>query len=125
FEVVELFLAGPGATCLELELGPHGHYLALLLSGPRRPLDRVIALAPRIERAGRQWRAEVELPSAIVPRPIVAWNAYAMHGAGARRRFLAVAPVPGDRPDFHRPDRFVPGDPTADEQGPDQNRTAP
>jgi hypothetical protein len=35
-------------------------------------------------------------------------NAYAIHGQGANRRYLAAYSVGGTAPDFHRLDRFVP-----------------
>jgi hypothetical protein len=35
-------------------------------------------------------------------------NAFAIHGCGAERRFLACAPVCGAQPDFHRCDAAVP-----------------
>jgi hypothetical protein len=35
-------------------------------------------------------------------------NAFAMHGLGLRRRYLAMEPVPGEAPDFHRLEHFLP-----------------
>jgi len=108
-EVVELFVAGPGDRYLEVELGPHGHYLVLQLDGVRRragpPLELEHGAEARVE-AGR-WRSAVLLPSRLLPPGPHRVNAYALHGA-APRRYLAHAPVPGPAPDFHRLERFAP-----------------
>jgi len=115
-EVVELFVAGPGAAddveYLEVELGPHGHHLVLRLHGVRRVVESELSLEfrARIDRApitGARWTGEAHLPAAwLPPRP---WrlNAYTIHGVGRQRRHLAMQPVPGAAPDFHRPECFV------------------
>jgi hypothetical protein len=46
------------------------------------------------------------IPRAWLPRGADRVNAYAIHGRGPSRRYLAAFPVPGDQPDFHRLDRF-------------------
>jgi len=108
-EVVEVFIAGEGEAYLELEFGPHGHYLALWLEGIRRPASLDLELRYHAERAGGQWRGLAQLgPSVPLPPPPWRLNAYAIHGLGSARRYLAHAPVPGAQPDFHRPDSFVP-----------------
>jgi hypothetical protein len=108
YEAVELFLLGAHERYLEIELGPHGHFLVLSLAG-RRQRERVHA--PRIyrcRRAGSRWRGEARIALADLPADLHAWNAYALHGSGAGRRYLAYCPVPGDRPDFHRLECFAP-----------------
>jgi len=116
FEVVELFLAGPAAgppaerrhPYLEVELGPHGHQLALRFLGVRNAVERALAIGCRAEIHGARWQGEARIPAACLPvRPWSA-NAFAMHGHGAARRHLAATPLPGERPDFHQPDRFPP-----------------
>ncbi|MGE5233027.1 MAG: hypothetical protein ACM3OB_02865 [Acidobacteriota bacterium] len=116
FEVVELFLAGPAAgppeqprhPYLEVELGPHGHHLALRFLGVRNPVERALAIACRAEIHGASWEAEVRVAAACLPPRPWSANAFAMHGRGAARRYLAATPLPGARPDFHQPDRFPP-----------------
>lgn len=108
-EVVELFLLGADAHYLELEFGPAGHHLCLRLRGVR-------ALAPAASapvadyrcaiRAGR-WHGEATVEVSELPAGLHACNAYAIHGVGAQRRYLAAQPVPGPAPDFHRLERFV------------------
>lgn len=109
-EVVELFLAGSGPGYLEIELGPHGHHLVLQLAGVRRVQASALPLDYRVERTpqGTRWRATARVPAAWLPPGPLRGNAYAIHGLGTARRYLAASPVPGDAPDFHRPDCFAP-----------------
>lgn len=107
-EVVELFLLGAGERYLEIELGPHGHYLVLTLAGHRNvvsagsSIDYHTELAPEAPGAARRWRGWARIPLALLPASVSHANAYAIHGTGAQRRYLACHPVPGERPDFHR-----------------------
>jgi len=118
YEVIELFIAGPGERYLELELGPHGHHLGLALSGVRRverhglPIDVAVRIdacadlgphAPVGRYAGR-----ARVPTSCLPEHPSRVNAYLIHGLGAARCHHAHAPVAGPTPDFHRLDCFVP-----------------
>ncbi|MFH2007090.1 MAG: hypothetical protein ABI333_10935 [bacterium] len=114
-EVVELFVLGtppPGAPppYTEVELGPHGHHLVLRLGGVRQLVDELLPLDFRaeVDAAGPspRWRGVALLEPTFLPPPPHRVNAYAIHGTGDGRRFLALHPVPGAQPDFHRLDRF-------------------
>jgi hypothetical protein len=105
-EVVELFLVDAGGSYLEIELGPHGHYLALWLEAPRRISRSDLALDYRATRAGGRWSGWAQLAGELLPRTVVRWNAFAIHGIGAGRRHLAAHALPGALPDFHRIDAF-------------------
>ncbi len=118
FEVVELFLSGPGEDYLEIELGPHGHHFVLELRGIRAPVRTCLPIeyAVQLERSdvpdaegvlGR-WSAQARVPVAYLPAQVTRANAYAIHGPAGARCHHAHAPVPGARPDFHRPEYFVP-----------------
>lgn len=109
YEVVELFLVGPKQRYLEIELGPRGHHLALLLRGPRRVERTGLPLTYAVDppRDGR-WRGHARIDAALVPTPLRAMNAFAIHGVGSARRHLAAAPTGGEVPDFHRLERFLP-----------------
>lgn len=106
YEVVELFLVRNDGSYLEIELGPHGHYLVLDLSGPRKIRERHLSAEFIVRReAGRWWgHAEIKVPTPL--GTIVRANAFAIHGRGDSRRFLAASPVPGAHPDFHQPETF-------------------
>lgn len=109
-EVVELFLLGDRDCYVEIEVGPHGHHLVLLLEGVRNivarelPLDVVV----RPVGGGGRWRCEADVPRIWLPRGPLRANAYAIYGQGAARRYCAWSPVPGPAPDFHRLDLFPP-----------------
>lgn len=106
-EVVELFLLGDDQRYLEIEIGPHGHWLALQLAG-RRNVVATPDLHCRIHRLDDRWTAELQLPRAILPKGLHAANAYAIHGTEHARSYHATYPAPGLRPDFHRLDTFGP-----------------
>lgn len=108
YEVVELFLLGEEDRYLEIELGPHGHHLGLGLAGRRRVVERSIPMDFRVERSGVRWHGEARISLDWLPAGIRAGNAYAIHGQGAARRYLATHPVPGPEPDFHRLECFAP-----------------
>lgn len=101
-EVVELFVLGAGDRYTEIEFGPHGHHLLLRLEGRRNVVERLLPVDARWSRTQDRWRVEAMLPAAVLPQRPWRLNAYAIHGAGVDRRYLAWAPVPGDEPDFHR-----------------------
>jgi hypothetical protein len=107
YEVAELFLLGDDRRYLELELGPHGHHLALELHGPRNVLRSGMPLEFTTTRNGPRWRGLARVPLAWLPRGQRATNAYTISGTGAERRYAAACPVPGPAPDFHRLDCFA------------------
>jgi hypothetical protein len=115
-EVVELMLLGSGDRYLELELSPHGHYLVLELHGERHIVRQGMPMAYRAEVDGSRWRGEAHVPRTWLPPACERLNAYAMHGEGAERRYLAWRPPRGARPDFHRLTSFGawPRDPSCD-----------
>jgi hypothetical protein len=106
-EVVELFLWAPSDHYLELELGPHGHHLVLELRGVRRIEREALTIEYRALRSGSRWHGLARIPDALVPPRVERLGAFAIHGSGAGRRYLALAPLPGSAPDFHRPEHFV------------------
>ena len=110
YEVVELFLANlevdpPRYT--EIELGPHGHHLVLCLEGVRCPVSAMHPIAWSASIAGDRWRGTAEIPVRWLPSTITHFNAYAIHGQGEERVYLAAFPVPGEAPDFHRLQHFA------------------
>jgi hypothetical protein len=107
-EVVELFLANEAGHYLELEFGPHGHYLGLQFSGVRQLREPDPALCYQAEIVGATWQGRAEVALAGLPSGLELANAYAIHGQGLERRYLAAYAVPGLRPDFHQPQRFRP-----------------
>jgi hypothetical protein len=107
-EVVELFIAGPDQRYTEVELGPHGHHLVLRLQGLRNPVQRELPLTYEASVEGARWTGTATLPRSYLPLGPHTANAYAIHGQGPDRTYLACYPVPGEIPDFHRLECFAP-----------------
>ena len=95
YEVVELFLLGGGGHYLEVELGPHCHYLILLLAGIRQVKTRLTPCHCKTRIIGSRWQASLVVAKEQLPLPFSHANAYVIHGQGAGRRYLAAFPVPG------------------------------
>jgi hypothetical protein len=105
YEVVELFLVnddGRSPVYTEVELSPHGHHLVLKLEGIRKPVSTRHEIEWQARIDGDRWTGTACIPMDLLPAEITHYNAYAIHGIGAERRYLAAHPVPGDGPDFHR-----------------------
>lgn len=106
YEVVELFLLGADDRYVEIELGPHGQFLVLTLHGSRalvadgHPLDYSCGIE------GVRWWGSAQLDASLLPDGLTRHNAYAIHGEGKARRYLAAHAMGGDLPDFHRLDAF-------------------
>ncbi len=117
-EVAEVFLLGPDQRYTEIELGPHGHWLVLELAGVRQVTQRVSGLAAQCAIHGDRWTGLLEVPWHHLPTRLERWNAYAIHGVGSARRYLALSPVPGEAPDFHRLECFAPVGPSPGAEAP-------
>ena len=107
-EVVELFIVGANGHYLELECGPHGHYLVLQLDGVRSVARHSLETAYTVELNDTSWSATLHIPQSWIPEGPHRLNAFAIHGLGAQRRYLAHTPLPGVTPDFHQPSQFRP-----------------
>jgi hypothetical protein len=108
-EVVELFVVGADQRYTEIELSPHGHHLGIRLEGIR---NRVVVgfpirFEPPVIHEGR-WSGTARIDRSLLPDPALTCNAYRVSGTAPHRRYEAMAAVPGDRPDFHRLERFAP-----------------
>lgn len=113
YEVVELFVAGLAPAgkpipYLEIELSPHGHHLVLDLMGVRNVIRSEIPLDFKAQIRGSRWIGTASIPLHRLPSRPARFNGYAIHGQGEARRYLAMAPVPGPKPDFHQPQWFSP-----------------
>jgi len=109
-EVVEVFIAGEAVAgkipYTEIELSPWSHHLVLRLHGIRRVVAAGLPIDFRAWRRGKRWLGAAHLDRALLPPPPWRANAFAIHGRGAERRYLAATPLPGERPDFHQPEGF-------------------
>lgn len=106
YEVVELFLVSSQGSYLELEFGPHGHFLALWLTGPREIHTKHIPIVYDARINAGRWSGVARVSKAQVPSPVDRWNAFSISGIESSRRYLASHALPGDAPNFHQPDAF-------------------
>lgn len=107
YDVVELFLVGPGHRYFELELGAGGHFLALSFDSIRHRSNDHAEFHPvlRYEKTpDKTWISELTIPQSILPENVRAMNAFVI----AAGQFLSMSQLPGDKPDFHQPDFFEP-----------------
>lgn len=105
YDVVELFLVGPGHRYVELELGAGGHVLLLSFDRIRHRCDAHELFQANLryaKTAQKTWTSELILPWKFVPENLRALNAFMI----ASGQFLAMSPLPGDKPDFHQPDYY-------------------
>ncbi len=106
YEVLELFLLGLDEHYLELEFGPHGHYLALALHGERTLVRQGFSIDFSARIRGSEWSAEANIPNALLPPGLNRLNFYGIHGQASERRYLAWKAPLGQAPDFHRLQSF-------------------
>lgn len=108
-EVVELFILGEDARYLEMEFGPHGHYLLLDLHGERQLVEQAMPCTYEAHIEGARWRGHATIDRALLPPAPSHFNLYAIHHlrAETRRRHLALA-HDAAQPDFHKLSCFLP-----------------
>ena len=110
YEVIEVFLLGEDNRYFEFEIGPKGHYLLLQLNGFRNIIEQGFPLNnynTKIEN--NRWTAVAVIPSDYLPNKLSKFNAYAIHGSGPNRQYLALFPTPFGKykePEFHRLEYF-------------------
>lgn len=107
-EVVEVFILGDSESCLEVELGPYGHYLLLLLHGQRNIIARDLPMVFHQEIEGGRWHGRCQIARKWLPEGELKANAYAIHGAGEERVYQACYALEGEQPDFHQFSAFRP-----------------
>ncbi|XP_005104525.1 UPF0462 protein C4orf33 homolog isoform X2 [Aplysia californica] len=113
YEVVEAFFLNDKDQYLEVELGPHGHHLLLMLNGQRNAVETKLPLTYTAEIYGDQWEGKASIPLSYFPPGVTKFNAYAIHGEGDNRIYESLYPAKNTpAPDFHRLEFFEPLDMT-------------
>eukprot|EP00052_Salpingoeca_macrocollata_P017727 m.145047 g.145047 ORF g.145047 m.145047 type:complete len:193 (-) comp20482_c1_seq4:36-614(-) len=112
YEVVEMFFLGAEERYLEVEFGPHGHHLLLLLAGRRNMCRDQLPVVYTSKKSDGRWTGRAEIPFSYFPPGVDKVNAYAIHGEGDERTYKAMYPATGQHaePDFHRLEYFRPLD---------------
>lgn len=103
-DVIEVFLLGADDRYLELELGPHGHFWLLSLTGCRNIVGELAPLEHAWRHDGARFEASMRLPAAALPPGLRAVNVTCI--LGPERFHGSLVPLPGERPDFHQLARF-------------------
>jgi len=108
YEVVEAFFLNSKDEYLELEFGPHGQHLMLILNGNRNAIKHSLPLyyEAKISEDGKSWTGQAIIPGSYFPPNVTRFNGYAIHGTGEGRRYETVFEVSGPQPDFHRINKF-------------------
>lgn len=97
---------------MEIEVGPHGHWLCLLFRGQRQCFNRGEALELDVQNQiqDSKWRCQLEIPLAYLPGKVTKFNAYALHnddnGTRHEEALHAVNDGSFSKPDFHRLEFF-------------------
>ena len=86
YEVVEVFIKGKLDKYIEIEMGPHGHYLILALDGYRHCFKRGIEpISYEAKISANRWTGKLVAPIHILPPPtgipdaMYSFNAYGIH----------------------------------------------
>ncbi|KAG0713507.1 UPF0462 protein C4orf33 [Chionoecetes opilio] len=127
YEVVEMFFLNKNNEYLEVEMGPWGQHLLLLLKGARNVIKHSLPLldyiiTERTDPEGTlpgQWKGSAMIPPDYFPPNVTFMNAYAMHGDPEEKRsapeekrperqYLALYPAPQDDPSYQHPDFPLP-----------------
>ena len=97
---------------LELEFGPHGQHLGLILHGVRNAIQHSFPMQyeAHIDRDSKTWTGKAIVPKKYFPGHVNKFNAYAIDGPEEPKNYKALYPVPGAQADFHRLDYFLPYD---------------
>ncbi|KAF2363157.1 Chitin binding domain [Trinorchestia longiramus] len=111
YEVVEMFFLNDNDEYLEVNLGPWGQHLVLLVKGVRTriakqlPLDYIVTA--RTQGTGGQpgqWQGSALIPPSYFPPNVTRMNAFAIHGPQNARIYEALYPAPRDHPQYSQAD---------------------
>jgi len=110
YEVVEAFFLNDKDQYLEVEFGPHGQHIVLLLNGRRNAVKHTLPLeySATINNETMTWTGEARIPADYFPPEVTLFNAYAIHGTADDRKYEALYESSGPQADFHRLEKFQP-----------------
>lgn len=104
YEVVEaFFLNKDSEKYIELEFGPHGQHLVLLLDGRRNAIKHSLPLKyhSQINRQTKRWYGKAIIPLDYFPSQVDRMNAYAIHNQDETPIYKSLYPSNKAQPDFH------------------------
>lgn len=97
YEVAEVFFLNDEGKYLELEFGPHGHFISLLLKGPQDLVKKGLIFDYKSEIFGNRWYGKAKIPEAYFPKNTTKMNAYAIHGSNDSRVYESLFPTPNGK----------------------------
>lgn len=106
YEVVEIFVVGSNGHYLEIECGPHGHYLCLELHDVRQVTRHGMRLDYSAQIQKGRWQGQCVIPKELLPPPPHRVNLFAIHGIKENRNYSAWTALGGETPNFHQPSQF-------------------
>lgn len=115
-EVVEVFIKGRHDKYIEVEMGPHGHYLILACDSYRQCFARRLEPVEYVANiTNGRWTGTIQIPIKFLPPATgisgsqFSYNVYSIHGEGENRSFACGFPPKSiSPPDFHRLELFQP-----------------
>ncbi|RMZ94708.1 hypothetical protein BpHYR1_018391 [Brachionus plicatilis] len=109
YEVAEVFFLNKEGKYLELEFGPHGHFVSILFKGPQDVVNKSLIVDYQAEISENRWSGIAKIPEAYFPINTTKMNAYAIHGSDKNRVYESLFPTPNgkyEHPNFHRLEYF-------------------
>jgi len=120
YDVVEIFLQwrqnkdDVQAPYFEFELCPDGQQLGLIIFRPRLSAASLwnYTFTSQIQLENNQWNCQMTIPWPSLPNiaetGILYGGAFSCLGSGHSRNYFSTNPNSQERPDFHRPELFIP-----------------
>lgn len=110
YEVVEIFLVFDHHRYLEIEVGPHGHYLCLELDGIRKIKRSLISgqVNAQIHAQNQHYGIQAAFLATLPLGALRSLNAYAIFQEEGKRVYATYHPIAlaNEAPNFHLIDRF-------------------
>merc|ERR1719270_231905 len=105
------FLCKANEQYIELEFGPFGEHLLLLLNGRRNDIAKMLPVnyGAFIDREKKRWQGHAIIPADYFPPNVTHFNAYAIHNQqinGSEPIYKALYPSSGPEPNFHDLESF-------------------
>uniref|UniRef100_A0A0N5BWG8 DUF2185 domain-containing protein n=1 Tax=Strongyloides papillosus TaxID=174720 RepID=A0A0N5BWG8_STREA len=112
YEVVEFFFSNNQGQYIEIELGPHGHWLIYAFDDYRKIRNNCEEVELNVENSilpDDTWKCVVGVPLGLLPINVSKFNAYHIHGKEPQRTYEALFPSTDKdqkEPDFHKLEYF-------------------
>uniref|UniRef100_A0A0N4ZFN3 DUF2185 domain-containing protein n=1 Tax=Parastrongyloides trichosuri TaxID=131310 RepID=A0A0N4ZFN3_PARTI len=112
YEVVEFFFSNNSGQYIEIELGPHGHWLVYAFDEYRKMRNNCEDIDLEVQNSilpDNTWKCVVGIPIGLLPNNVSKFNVYHIHGKEPNRIYEALFPSTNKEqknPDFHKLEFF-------------------